>query len=333
MSATTEKAAPRKLKTWSHLMKNRRKPSEYEIVSTNLHFSMNDPEAPFELSPALPINQWFIKYRNKSPLAHDDWDSFRDPDEQIYRTYNMVQDGAENYVDGLLEEFAGLEHDAGLSPNWLDVLEQLYTPQRYMNHTLQMASAYITQMATASTISNCTTFQAADCLRWLSHIAYRTKELQNAWPKRTFGKGERNLWENDEAWQGFRELMERLLVSYDWGEAFAATCLVAKPAFDEACLRQFAATARRNGDTLLALLADAQLRDMERHRRWTSALVRFLLTQENNFQVLEEWVHKWVPLGDAAINAFCAALPDSPTAADDAKRDVWAFRAGLGFTA
>jgi len=34
------------LKTWSHLATRRRKPSEYEIVSTNLHYNKRDPNAP-----------------------------------------------------------------------------------------------------------------------------------------------------------------------------------------------------------------------------------------------------------------------------------------------
>ena len=61
------------LKTWSHLAGRRRKPSEYEIVSTNLHFSTDNPDAPFELDPDFPMARWFKQYRNASPLKHPDW--------------------------------------------------------------------------------------------------------------------------------------------------------------------------------------------------------------------------------------------------------------------
>ena len=33
-------------KTWSHLAARRRKPSEYEIVSANLHYNDRDPDSP-----------------------------------------------------------------------------------------------------------------------------------------------------------------------------------------------------------------------------------------------------------------------------------------------
>ena len=56
----------------------------------------------------------------------------------MYRTYNIQQDGQEHYVDGLLEDFAEREHDAGLEREWLATLALLYTPSRYLLHGLQM---------------------------------------------------------------------------------------------------------------------------------------------------------------------------------------------------
>ena len=106
------------LKTWSHLAGQRRKPSEYEIVTTNLHYTTNNPDAPFELDPNFPIAQWFKKNRNACPLKHADWDAFRDPDELIYRTYNMLQDGQETYVHGLLDQMSERGHDSMLERTW-----------------------------------------------------------------------------------------------------------------------------------------------------------------------------------------------------------------------
>ncbi len=321
------------LKTWSYLSKNRRRPSEYEIVSAGLHFSTDNPECPWELDPDVFMNQWFRRHREGSPLRHEDWDGFRDPDELVYRTYNIMQDGQENYVDGLIREFDELDHDQGVAPEWVDVLAKAYTPARYLLHGLQMASAYLAQMSPASTITNCATFQAADNLRWLSHLAYRTRQLDQVWPGYGFVDGERAQWEDGEHWQGFRELLEKALVTYDWGEAFVAVNLVVKPAVDEAVLRQLAHTARRYGDTLLGFLVDAQLIDSDRSRRWTASLVHYAQQNEDNQDVMDDWLANWVPLGDAAIERYCAALPDNPAAADDAKRDAWGFRAGLGLSA
>ena len=95
-------------------------------------------------------------------------------------------------------------------------------------------------------------------------------------------------------------------------------------------LRGLGQAARHNGDTLLGLLTDTQLNDAQRHRRWAAALVKMALETPANRQVLSDWVAKWQPLGDAAIDAYCAALPDAPQAAGQAREAVRAFRQGLG---
>lgn len=317
------------LKTWSHLAKRRRKPSEYEIVSVNILYNTRDPNAPYDLDPNLPMNRWYKQYRNGSPLQHDDWNAFRDPDELVYRTYNMLQDGQETYVFGLFNQFNEREHDKALDPQWAGTLARLYTPARYLFHTLQMTSAYIQQMSPASTITNCAAFQTADSLRWLSHAAYRTKELSLTFADKGFGTNERTYWETDPAWQGFRELMEKVLTTWDWGETFVALNLVAKPAVEEAMLRKLGEVARHNGDTLLGMLTDNQLLDAARHRRWASALVKMTLEKPGNADVIKQWIAKWEPLADKAIDAFCAAMPEVPNAAADVKGATRDFRRSL----
>jgi toluene monooxygenase system protein E len=318
------------LKTWSHLAARRRKPSEYEIVSANLHYTTDRPDAPFELDPNMPLAQWFKTHRNASPLKHPDWNAFRDPDEMIYRTYNMVQDGQENYVYGLFDQFSARGHDTMLERAWAAQLARLYTPGRYLIHALQMGAAYLCQIAPASTISNCAAYQTADSLRWLTHTSYRTAELSKTFGDLGFGTNERKIWEQDPAWQGFRELAEKALIAWDWAESFVALNLVLRPAFEETVLRALGQAGRHNGDTLLGLLTDAQLVDADRHRRWTGALVKLALQEEGNRDVLNAWIAKWTPLSDAAIDAFCAHLPDSPGAAPAAKEACAELRRSYG---
>jgi toluene monooxygenase system protein E len=242
----------------------------------------------------------------------------------------MTQDGQENFVFGLFDQFNSREHDKSLDSRWAGTLARLYTPARYLFHTLQMASAYCGQVAPASTITNCNYFQMADSLRWLSHTAYRTKELSMTFADKGFTVDERSYWESDAAWQGFRELMEKVLSTWDWAEAFVALNLVAKPAIDEAVLRKLGESARHNGDMLLGLVNDAQLVDAARHRRWACALVKMALEKPGNADVIKGWIAKWEPLADQAIEAYCAALADVANAAPTAKQATRDFRKSLG---
>ena len=325
----TEAQVLKPQKTWSHLAARRRKPSEYEIVSANLHYNDRDPNAPYELSPGLFMNEWYKKHTFGTALKHADWNAFRDPEEVVYRTYNLMQDGQETYVTGLFDQFNQREHDKALDPRWAGTLARLYTPARYLFHTLQMASAYVGQVSPASTITNCNYFQMADSLRWVSHTAYRTKELSQTFTDKGFGIDERRYWEQDPAWQGFRELMEKALTVWDWGEAIVVLSLVVKPAVEEAVLRRLGESARHNGDTLLGLLTDAQLIDSARHRRWTAAFVAMALQTEGNLALIQSWIAKWEPLADRAIEAYCAALPDVPGAAEAAKAATRDLRRSL----
>ena len=317
------------LKTWSHLATRRRKPSEYEIVSANLHYNDKRPDSPYELSPDMFMNTWYKKHTFGTALKHADWNAFRDPDEVVYRTYNLMQDGQETYVFGLFDQFNEREHDKALDPRWAGTLARLYTPARYLFHTLQMASSYVGQVSPASTITNCNYFQMADSLRWVSHTAYRTRELSQVFTDKGFGIDERRYWEQDPAWQGFRELMEKALTVWDWGEAIVVLSLVVKPAVEEAVLRRLGESARHNGDTLLGLLTDAQLIDSARHRRWTAAFVAMALQTPDNLALIQSWIAKWEPLADRAIEAYCAALPDVPGAAEAAKAATRDLRRSL----
>ena len=318
------------LRTWSHLAGRRRRPTEYELVSTNLHYRQDNPDCPWELDPNIHMNDWYRQYCNGSPLRCDDWDEFRDPDQLVYRTYNILQDGQEVHIRSVLDQFNERGDDSALGRPWVGILASHYAPARYVFHALQMGSAYLSSMAPASTISNCTTFQAADSLRWLTHTAYRTVELSRTHPKAGFGENERERWENDAAWQGFRELMERGLVAWDWAEQFTCLNLVAKPAIEGAVLAGLGEVGRQDGDTVMSLLTESQLRDAERHRRWAGALVAMALETDGNEAVLRDWIAKWQPLAHAAVEAYCADLPEGESIAAKTGDSLARFHQNIG---
>lgn len=320
------------LKTWSHLAANRRRPTEYEIVSANILWNTPNRKIKWTQGSGTPVSKWRSNNRDGSPVKHDDWNAFRDPDQLVYRTYNLMQDGQETYVDGLLNEYNNNQHDLAMPTAVLERLARAYTPSRYLVHAMQMSMGYLVALAPCSTIANPLMFECSDQLRWLSRIAYRTAELAKAHPDLEFNKGERRRWEEDPMWEGFLELSERTLVAWDWNEQFVALHMVLKPAVDEVFLRQFGYASRSSGDLLTGMLLDAQYVDSERSQRFGSAVVKFLCDAErhNNRKIINEWVRKWAPLGDRAIDAFCSVLDEGADAAKAAKIRVREIRAAAG---
>jgi len=300
MRASSGKTSRRR--TWSDFGDVRRMPSEYEIVTHNSNWTLRKGRASaLEASPSSPANLWFLTYRDRSPLHVEDWNGFRDPDEITYRRYVTMQDEQETVVASLLEEYADADHDKALSPVWRSCLAKLFAPTRYSSHAMQMAYAYLAHMAPSSYISNCAAFAAADILRRVSLTAYRTRELQRAWPGDGFGVAERAIWETEPGWQGARKALELSLIAYDWAECFSATNLVLRPSIEEVLNRQLGELARRNDDEQTWLLLSNLSLDSERCDRWSAALARFAIGgRPENRDVFRHWIAKWAPRADSA---------------------------------
>jgi hypothetical protein len=303
-------------KTWSSFGELGRKPNDYEIVTHNMNHTRGD--TPLEMGPEVHGNVWLKKYRDGTSLQVAEWDGFRDPDRLTYDAYVKMQDQEESFIDALLETCtAQWNIDEALSAGCLDLLGLVYTPQRFLAHGLQMLSGYLQQLAPSSYVANCAAFQAADQLRRVQRVAYRTKQLDSTHPAKGFGSRERAVWEEDPRWQPIRKAIEQLLVVYAWDEAFVAANLVIRPILDELFLGRLAKAARASGDELDALLLENLAKDGRRHNRWSAALSRYIVSQDPANRVkLRGLSAMWTVVGDEVIAAgarllaeHCSATP------------------------
>jgi toluene monooxygenase system protein E len=277
-------------KTYSRIEQGRRIPSEYEIVSTNLHY--NYPHR-FEMSGNALID-WYERHREGSAFSAQDWEAFADPRRTTYRAYNTLQDTKENVVDGLLRQIDETDYDASLADGWVAFLDRWYAPLRFPIHGLQMLAAYVAQMAPASRITNSASFQAGDELRRQQRIAYRTVQLAGHRDGIDIN-AHRRLWEGADAFQPLRELIERALPTYDWGEAFIVTNLVIKPCIDRLVNLELAGTtASANGDFMLRNIHFSLDEDASWHRDWSAALVQMTFGDTpSNRDVVAAWIANW----------------------------------------
>lgn len=282
----------RDVKTYWHLAAARKKPSDYEITSSRLLYY---PDRGFEVRA--PLAQWYERHQRSSPLRCSDWDAFRDPRETTYARYVELQQTKERFVDAILAS-ARTPSTAWLASggSWTAVL-------RYPCHALEMVAAYVGHMAPAGRIVIACAFQAGDELRRVERFAFRLAQLE----QHAAGAIEaaREAWQHGERWQPLRELVERLLVTYDWGEALTALCLAVKPRFDDIFGPQLAEAARAAGDDALAHVLTSLDEDSRWHRAWSAALVRHALDDRpDNRAALEHWLAKWDPLAERALAPF-----------------------------
>ncbi len=323
--------APKKLRTWSAFGDIRRKPNEYEIQTHGLNYT-NRPNrrSALESNPTSPMNIWLMTYRDKSPFRCEDWEDYRDPDQLTYRRYVDLQAEQENVIAGVLDEYDDDKHDARMSGDWVAYLARAFSPMRYPNHALQMTQAYIGSIAPSSYIINAASFAAADMLRRNSVIAYRTRQLQNAWPDAGFGVNERSAWEDDPDWQPLRKTLEKALIAYDWGESLAAVNLCVRPTIDAILLRGLGQIANEGGDGLTWLLLSNLADDTDRNARWSAALAKYAMeARPENRDALTKWVTRWAARADEAAEGVARIVGGAPGAsvgAEDLVREAQAQR-------
>src|SRR5215469_10192241 len=334
----TEAPKQRPRRTFSAFGDVRRMPSEYEIVTHGANWTLRkNRTATFEQNPSSAANLWFLTYRDNSPLKADDWDAFRDPAAMTYRSYVTLQSDAETKLQGVLEAHADAGADAKLEPRSVALLGRLFTPSRYLCHGFQQVEAYIGFMAPSSYITSAASFSTADFLRRVTAIAYRTRELQIAWPEAGIGSTERAEWEDDDGWQPARKGNEYALVSYDWGEAFTGLNLVLAPTLDDVLLTRLGEAAKSNGDDLTWLLTSYLAEDARRRGRWSRALAELAITQRPDTRaVLGKWVGRWSALADEAARGLGVILEEetggdmtAASVASQAKAARQEFLAGL----
>ena len=312
MIVATNRRAP---KTWSLLGDVKRKPSPYEAVTAKFHYHYKREPAPFEMDPETPINKWYLKNREGSDFMVEDWEQFRDPHKLTYKDYVATQRDRETYVDGLIDQAEATHVARNLSAAWVATLKDVFVPLRFPLHVLQMTSLYVGQIAPSSFITNCAYFQASDELRRIQRMAYWTKVLGNAHGDDIASTHTaRGPWESAAHWQPLRQLVEELLIAYDWGEAFTALNLVVKPTLDALINEQLATLASYNGDQFLSqLLAEFNL-DSQRSKDWTQALVAYAVDRNPELnQILSGWLAKWQPKAKAAVDALAPLFASAPS--------------------
>lgn len=314
----------RATKTWSLLGDVKRKPSPYEAVTAKFHYHFRRDPAPFEMDPETPLNKWYLRHREGSPLQLDDWEQFRDPHKLTYKDYVATQRDRETFVDGLIDQAEAAHVVSQLSPTWVASLRDLFVPLRFPLHALQMAALYVGQVAPSSFITNCAYFQASDELRRIQRIAYWTKVLSL-----THGDDlaqtatARGAWESAPRWQPLRKALEEMLIAYDWGEAFTALNLAVKPMVDALVNEQLAALAAANGDQFLSSLLTEFDLDSRRSQDWTQALVAYAVDRDPNLRgVFDNWLARWQPAAKAGVDALtplfgAAASPLAPELVSD----------------
>jgi hypothetical protein len=308
------------LTTFSHLSGKNEPVTEYELLTSQLLYH---PSRGFSVD--VPARRWYAKYTEGSRISSPNWEEFQDPDELTYSKYVKGRNAQHQIIEGILVQLEQTSFDTQLSDDALYRLAHAVYPLRYPIHALQMQAAYIGHLAPSGRISVAALFQAADELARIHCIASRMSVSVKV--HREFDWDSRTLWQTHAGWQPLRELIERLLVCYDWGEAFVALNLCIKPVFDS--LMMIHAPRAIALDALASLFFPLEA-ETRWHRRWSAALVQMLIAQRReNLGLFESWIDAWLPPTLQAIFVYANAFTGEEAAAL-AQADVMRYLSDTG---
>jgi hypothetical protein len=308
-------------RTYSHLEALRKIPDDYDIATSRLLYYV---ESGFSVKAT--ASAWYQKYQRGACLSCPDWDAFVDPRRTTYAKYVALERAREAQADGLVQALSQVGYDERLPGRWIEILGRILGPLRYPLHGFSMVASYVGSMAPAGRIVIAALFQSADEMRRIQRLTQRVVQLGRNDSR--YSDDARASWQNAPEWQPLRALVEKLLVTYDWAEAFVALNLCVKPIVDRIVTDGMGGEALASGDSLLGGLLRNLGEDAVWHRAYTRALLTHAIERApENRAVVLRLVNDWMPRAVAAVKPLAFALGDSAEAAierarAEAARDV-----------
>ncbi|HEX2323180.1 MAG TPA: hypothetical protein VHJ18_29750 [Streptosporangiaceae bacterium] len=238
------------------------------------------------------------------------WHEFRDPNEEweltIYRyNANVVRQLNQN-VDIARQSKAFDQWNS----NWIRFVERNVGAWMHVDHGLGIyLFSNANRRAPTNMHNNAISVNGMHRIRSAQDLALYNLTLSEEITAFD-GTAHTDCWNNDPAWQGVREVAERLTGIDDWCEAIFAANVIFEPLVGElfrSGLVQHAAP--RNGDFVTPTVVGAEEYDFaERDLRYTRAMFELLSNDrefaDHNKQIMQQWLSAWVPRAIAAARTL-----------------------------
>jgi propane monooxygenase small subunit len=290
-------------RTFNYYTPRKRRASVYEDVTVDVQ-----PDPDRHLTQG-----WIYGFANGvggyphdwTALKSSDWHQFLDPNEEweqtIYRNgANVVRQVQQTIANG-----KAAHAFAGWNRGWLKVVERHVGAWAHAEHGIGLYVYTPAQRdAPTNMINNALAVGAAHKLRFAQDLILYNLDVSEDL-EGFDGSAHREAWQNDPAWQGVRENVERLTAVRDWAEVFFATAVIFEPLVGELFRSDFVMqVAAPQGDYVTPAIMGTGEADTAREQRGARHLYEMLLNDpehaDENHAVLQEWVAKWVPQSVAA---------------------------------
>jgi propane 2-monooxygenase small subunit len=238
-------------------------------------------------------------------LKSSNWHEFLDPNEEWEQTIFRSTANVVRQVQQTVANAKAAHAFAGWNRAWVKVVERHVGAWAHAEHGIGLYVYTPAQRdAPTNMINNALAVGATHKLRFAQDLILYNLEVSEDLADFD-GSAHRDTWQNDPAWQGVRENVERLTATHDWAEAFFATALVFEPLVGELFRSHFVMqVAAPQGDYVTPAVMGTGEADAAREQRGARHLFKLLLNDPEhaaeNRAVVERWLATWVPASVAA---------------------------------
>lgn len=227
------------------------------------------------------------------------WHEFRDPNEEWELTLYRYNSNVVRQVTQNVEAARQSKAFEQWNTNWVRFVEQHIGAWMHVDHGLGLyLYANANRRAPTNMHNNAISVNSMHRIRAAQDLALFNLTLSEE-IEGFDGSAHLATWNSDPAWQGVREVAEKLTAIDDWCEAIFAANVVFEPLVGELFRSQLVQQAApRNGDFVTPTVVGAAEYDFaERDLRYTTAMFELLSNDrefaDHNKSILQDWSAKW----------------------------------------
>ncbi|MFG1622449.1 hypothetical protein [Kribbella sp. NPDC049227] len=238
------------------------------------------------------------------------WHEFRDPNEEWELTLYRYNSNVVRQVTQNVEAAKQSKAFEQWNTNWVRFVEQHIGAWMHVDHGLGLyLYANANRRAPTNMHNNAISVNSMHRIRAAQDLALYNLTLSEEL-EGFDGSAHLETWKSDPAWQGVRDLAERLTAIDDWCEAIFAANIVFEPLVGELFRSQLVQQAApRNGDFVTPTVIGAAEYDFaERDLRYTTAMFELLTNDrefaDHNKAIMQDWTSNWVSLALSAARTL-----------------------------
>ena len=288
--------------------------SRYQEASYDLA-----PEDNFHYRPLWQPDK-LLNDKTRTAVVMEDWYAYRDPRQFYYGTYVQARAKLQEVTEHNYSFFAKRKLADGLSDEVREKVIRILLPLRHVEQAANMNNVFGSAYGTATVLTQAFLYNGMDRLgiaQYLSRIGLLLDG--NSGDSLVTAK---QLWLEDEAWQGLRRYAETTLTLDDWFEVFVAQDVVLDTLIYDLIYRQFDQALSADGGSDVGMLIEFMQEWHKDTSRWVNAVLKTTVAEsEHNKELIGGWVAKWkqaalgdlgplaeLAVGDEALNASAEEL-------------------------